>query len=125
MVLMLISSTALYLHDFYCQATTAIFCDTPILNMMSFTVVFLPIFIFSVITYFLKEKTFLAWIKFTLWWVLISFFLIAIIPSIDDYYFFGNMKKTITWVSVGGYAIFATILILVKSWKLRKMQNRD
>lgn len=86
-------------------------------DIFSYAMLFVPIFIFSIITYFLNEQIFLAWRKFTLWWFLISFVLILIVPSEDN--FFGNIKEITALFSVGGYTLFSTILILYKSYKLR------
>lgn len=95
-------------------------CNNPLLqNLSTYTIFFIPVFVFSTVTYFLNEKTFLLWRKFTLWWLAISFFFISISPTELDN-FFGNIKEGLALISAGGYAIFATILILVKSWKLHK-----
>jgi hypothetical protein len=78
---------------------------------------FVAIFVFSIITYFLKEQTFLSWRKFTLWWILFTFFFVYISPTQDN--FFGNIKELVTISSAISYTFFATILITYKSIKLR------
>ncbi len=86
-------------------------------SLWAYTFIFIPIFIFSIITYFLNEKTFIVWRKFTLWWLLFSFILILIAPTEDN--FFGNIKELAGFISAGGFVLFSTLLILYKSYKLR------
>lgn len=93
------------------------------------TLIFTVIFLFSIITYFLHESTFLAWRKFTLWWVILSALYILITPEwgfrglggLGPITFISFITKEIAaFFSAGGYAFFATLLVLYKSWKLRK-----
>lgn len=118
-VLAVVAFLALYFHDFYCQATEILICKNSLLDILSYTIIFIPVFILSLATYFLHEKTFVAWRKFTLWWVLVSFFLIAIVPSDVRDSLISNPKEIILWFSFYGYAFFATPLLLYKSYKLK------
>jgi hypothetical protein len=79
---------------------------------------FATIFIFSMATYFLQEKTFFAWKKLTLWWLIVSFFLIIISPTDDN--FFGNIRENLTFIFSGVYVFVSIILIIYKSIKFRK-----
>lgn len=118
-VLAVVASLALYFHDFYCQATKALICKSSFLNILPYTIIFVSVFVLSIIIYFSHEKTFLVWKKFTLWWILVSFFLIAIAPSFVRDSLISNPKEIILWFSFYGYTLFATLLILYKSYKLR------
>ena len=82
------------------------------------TSLFGSIFILSIVIYFLKEQIFLSWRKFTLWWILISFFFVYISPTQDN--FFGNIAEGLALIFGIGYFFVSTILIIYKSIKLRK-----
>lgn len=52
--------------------------------LFTIEIIFLPIFplfFFSLITYFMREEIFRPWIRFAMWWVPISMFLILITPN--------------------------------------------
>ncbi len=102
-----------------------IFCEKiqNFLGNENLTVFFLApiVLFFSIITYFLRNSTFLAWGKFTIWWVVVSFLLVLISPSDTRGWLISpNVKELVMFFSAGGYMFFATFLVLYKSWKLRK-----
>ncbi len=55
-------------------------CMNKVFNTAMIFYIFPFVFLFSLITYFLKEEIFHAWSKFTYVWVPISMFLVFIIP---------------------------------------------
>jgi hypothetical protein len=79
--------------------------------------------------YFLQEKTFSAWEKFTSWWIALTFLLILVTPE-SGFRGVGGLgpitllafltKELVVWFSVIGYSIFSSILIVYKFFKLKK-----
>ena len=43
--------------------------------------IFLPAFVFSIITYFLREEVFRAWLRFAYWWIPVSLVFIYLAGS--------------------------------------------
>jgi hypothetical protein len=80
--------------------------------------IFIPIFIFSIVTYKLKEETFLSWKKFTLIYLFIYLFIIVINPwQPADFSPFEKKSAFMTLVPL--YFLISLILIIYKSIKLR------
>ena len=80
--------------------------------------IFIPALIFSIVTYKLKEETFLLWKNFTIIYLFIYLFLIIVNPWMHaDYSPFE--KNTVFMVLVPLYFLTSLILIIYKSIKLR------
>lgn len=78
--------------------------------------VMIPMFIFSLITLFLKNYVFKVWIKFTLFFLLISIILILITPtSTHGMDFLPLVKETLSLLLTGFYSIMSLIIIVYKS----------
>ncbi len=58
-----------------------VLCKDIYTQIASFLFLFPFVFIFSAITYFLREEIFRLWLKFTYYWIPISIFLVLIIPG--------------------------------------------
>lgn len=98
--------------------------DTLIPGLTDYAFVFVPIFLFSIITYFLHNSTFLSWRKFTIWWVVVSSFFIFITPSeTRGWFMITNPREIIALFSAWGYLFFATLIVAYKSWKLKHSNN--
>ena len=82
-------------------------------------VIFIPILIFSLITYRLKEDTFLSWQKFTVIYLFIYLFIIIIAPWQHDP-FFPIEKEIMVMIFCSIYTLISLILITYKSFSLRK-----
>jgi hypothetical protein len=83
------------------------------------SVVFTPLFFFSLATYRMKEGIFLSWKKFTLIYLFIYLFIVLVSPWIGgDYLTFEKelVSKFLTEI----YFLISLILIVYKSIKLRK-----
>lgn len=87
-----------------------------------FVFLFPIIFLFSLITYKMREEVFCAWFNFTKWWIPISIFLTLItpgssgggfgIPSIFD-------KEFLAFILSALFFIISLVIIVRKSLKLR------
>ncbi len=81
-------------------------------TLLLFTI---PMFLFSLVTYFLREEVFRTWIRFTLWWVPLSFVIIL----------FSSSRQSANIVGLSDQAIFGTlafglyvlISLIIIAWK--------
>ena len=81
-------------------------------TLLLFTI---PMFLFSLVTYLLREEIFRTWIRFTLWWVPLSFVIIL----------FSSSRQSANIVGLSDQAIFGTlafglyvlISLIIIAWK--------
>ena len=84
-----------------------------------FFIIFIPILIFSLVTYRMKEGIFLLWKKFTFIYLFIYLFIVTIAPwGYDD--FFPIAKEIMVMVFGSIYLLISLILIAYKYFALRK-----
>lgn len=81
---------------------------------------FVPMFVFSLATYFMQEQIFQSWRKITLVFLGVLLVLFLISPERPDPMSLAPSKEVIVWYVVSVYALSSTALLAVKSWKLRK-----
>ncbi len=80
----------------------------------------LPVFLFSLITYKMRDEVFQTWIKFTKWFIPLSMFLILITPTANGGYFVSLWDNQMTAIFTSFlYTLLSLILIIYKSIKLR------
>ena len=81
--------------------------------------VFIPVFVFSLLTFFQKEDVFASWRKLTSWWTVISVILVVISPT-QHADLIGFDKKSSLFLLACLYAITSLILIAWKWFSLRE-----
>lgn len=84
---------------------------------------FFPVFLFSLITYFVREEVFRAWLRFAYWWIPLSLVMIYLaagnsgggfgMPNILD-------QEFVALIFSGLFALISLILISIKSFLLRR-----
>ena len=101
---------ALELPDFYRN-----FCcmDDRMLNLF---LIFIPIFIFTLIFLSLNEKKFESWKKFTFIYLIIYLIFYFIVPTQGDGYLWFQ-RETVSLVGSIFYLLFSLFLIVYKSFK--------
>ncbi len=77
---------------------------------------FVPIFIFSIIVYFLKDVAFISWRKMTGWWIIVTVILVAISPT-EHADLVGFEKKTTLFLLTCFYILVSLLLIIYKSFQ--------
>lgn len=78
----------------------------------------IPVFIFSLITFFLKDGLYLSWRKFTNYFLIFSVLIILITPtSTHGLDFLPLVKETMTIALTIIYSIVSLILVIYKSFK--------
>lgn len=84
---------------------------------------FIPLFVFSLVTYFMQEQIFQSWRKTTFIFFGIFLILFLISPRHPDSMSPIPSKEVVVWYVVGLYSLFSTSLLAVKSWKLKKTHS--
>ena len=88
----------------------------------------LVIFVTSIILFFLREQIFHSWLRFAKWYLPIATLLILISSDSGGGLFIGfgggYDREGMIWFTSGLFLIISLILIAVKSWKLRKADQK-
>lgn len=77
--------------------------------------VFPFVFLFSLITYYLPEAVFRAWVNFAKWWVPIQILLVYLTPESSGGYFVVLMDKQFAAIILSGLFVLISLGIIV--WK--------
>lgn len=90
-------------------------------NTASFLFIFPLFFFFSIITYFLREEVFQAWLHFTKWWIPLSIFLVLIMPDGQGGGYMPSLidKQVVAFLTSSIFILNSTIIIISRSIKLR------
>ena len=112
------------INSLLCGEPRSFTCIDIIGDIWIASLILIPVPIFSLITYFLREEVFRAWLRFTYWWVPLSFAIVlfsssrqsANIVGISDQAIFG----VLTW---GIYVIISLILITWKYFATRQSKS--
>jgi len=87
--------------------------------------IFLPAFVFSIITYFLREEVFRAWLRFAYWWIPVSLVFIYLaggwsgggfgIPAVLD-------QEFVSLILSGLFVLISLLLIAYKYFASRRSE---
>ena len=87
--------------------------------------IFLPAFVFSIITYFLREEVFRAWLRFAYWWIPVSLVFIYLaggwsgggfgIPAVLD-------QEFVSLILSGLFVLISLLLIAYKYFDSRRSE---
>jgi len=84
----------------------------------------LPLFFFSLITYWMREEVYQTWFRFARWWIPLSMLLILIMPSDTGSGSFGPQlslgKGDIALVTTFIFTLISLTLIAYKHFTLKK-----
>jgi len=114
----LIFSLLVYIN-FLCQ--TKFSCSTEMGSdfLLTVTFVLIPFFLFSLITYKMKEEVFVRWWKFTRWWIPLTMFLTLITPDSNSVIM--SWGKEVPAMGMTILYIFISSIIILRTWlKTRK-----
>ena len=80
----------------------------------------ISIFLTSIFTFFISDKIFKKWLKFTFWWFLVVIIWIAISPDSVNFLAIPATKENVSiWMSVG-FVIISIIMFIWMSMKGKK-----
>lgn len=88
-----------------------------------FSLVFFPIlslFLFSLVTYFMREEIFQVWWKFARVWIPLSMIAIILAPSYASDFMFPVDKGRVAFFASSLFLLTSLILIIRTKWKLQK-----
>lgn len=98
-----------------------ILCKDIYTILVSFLFMFPVVFIFSLITYFLKDEVFKTWSKFTYIWIPISIILTLITPGGSGSFFVSLWDPQMTAIVMSGlYFIISLIIVIFKVATIHK-----
>ena len=78
---------------------------------------FLPfglVFLFSLITYWMREKVYQAWFRFARWWIPLSMLLILISPEYSGDWMYPIEKGSVALLTCTLFGIVSILIIAVK-----------
>ena len=98
-------------------------------NIAVFFQIFIPTISLSIITFFLRDEIFRAWLKFAYWWMPISIFFIFLsanagggggwgIPTILD-------PEFVSFVFSSLFFIISLLIIITRSFSLRNQEKKE
>ena len=80
----------------------------------------LPFFIFSLITYKMRDEVYQSWFRFARWWIPLSVCSILIAPSYSSDWMFPVDKGRVAFLTSFVFVFVSIFLIAYKSFALRK-----
>jgi len=101
--------------NFWCGAG-GISCQNSLDYLGDYFLLFLPILLFSMITYFIKEEVFKAWLKFTYWYFSIYVLVILLLSGMGGGggYLIGPLDSEFFAINLSGlYIIISFFLVLL------------
>jgi len=80
------------------------------------------VFLLSLITYFLREEVFQAWMHFAKWWIPLSIFFVLVMPDGQGGGYMPSLidKQTIAFLMSSIFILVSLTKIISKSIELRK-----
>jgi hypothetical protein len=103
-------------------------CGDTVFNIGIIFLVSIPIFVISIITYFMKEQIISAWLKFAYWWVPLTMFLVFLASFASGPSYFPNLlsNRLVSFLMYCLFFIISLIIIIVqviKVYFLKKKSN--
>lgn len=81
---------------------------------------FVPLFLFSLITYKMRDEVYRAWLRFAYVWVPLSMVLIFLAPQYSTDWMYPVEKGTVAFLTSALFVIISLILIVWKSVIIRR-----
>lgn len=118
LVLIDLVSTSRFCTFFYGEGANI--CIRRVFNAGVILLPFIPAFVFSLITYFLKEGVFRAWFYFACVWIPLSMIAVFMVPESSGGLFANAFSKhMISFMLSIIFSIISLCIILTQSWRLR------
>ena len=78
-----------------------------------------PLFLFSLLTYFMKEEVYRAWSRFALVWIPLSMLLIFLAPEYSTDWMYRIEKGSVALATSAIFAVVSLVIVGVKYFKSR------
>ena len=102
-----------------------LFCREGIMNWMvivsPYLDIFIPLFLFSLITYKMREEVYQAWFRFVRWWIPLSVLLIFIAPEYSHDWLYPIEKGSVALLTSAIFLIVSLLIIVAKYISLRRV----
>ncbi len=96
-------------------------CRESFLNLLiivsPYVHLFVPLFIFSLITYWMREEVYRAWFRFARWWIPLSMLAIFLAPEYSSDWMYPIEKGTVTFLFSVSFCIISLLIILVRYFR--------
>ena len=83
--------------------------------------IFIPLFLFSLITYKMREEVYQAWFRFVCWWIPLSVLLIFIAPEYSHDWLYPIEKGSVALLTSAIFLIVSLLIIVAKYISLRRV----
>ena len=103
----------------YKMLTCQKFVIDPLDSIAPYTLLFVPILLFSLVTYKMREEIFRAWIKFAVWWIPLSMILILISPEYTNDLVLPIVKGTVAMATSAVFIVVSLFIIARKHFAAR------
>ena len=84
----------------------------------------IPLFLFSLITYFMRDDVYRVWARFSYIWVPISMVLIFLAPEYSSSFIYPITKGSVAFISSLLFTLISLILIIWKYFATRRSNTR-
>lgn len=111
-VITLLFAISMYIGAPRLCAITSFNCINLLFDFEIYSLIFVPVFIFSIITYFTNITTFQVWSKFALVWIILSIISIFTTKEMTGNMLF-SMDKSFVSIILSGLFVFLSIIIIV------------
>lgn len=81
---------------------------------------FIPLFLFSLITYRMREEVYQTWFRFVRWWIPLSMLLIFLAPEYSNDWMYPIEKGSIALLTSAIFCVVSLVIIAAKYISLRK-----
>jgi len=95
-------------------------CTEILFGVMMIFFPVIPLFIFSIITYFMQVEVFNAWWRFSKIWIPLSMLAILISPSYTSNWMFPIEKGAVAFFTSALFVIISILVVIYKNLQLRK-----
>ncbi len=75
---------------------------------------FIPLFLFSLITYWMREEIYKSWFRFARWFIPLSMLLTLIAPEYSSDWLYPIVKGTVALLTSIIFAALSLLIILIK-----------
>jgi cell division protein FtsW (lipid II flippase) len=126
LILMFLYIVMFFLVQKYgCDESKLFFCQDSFIWIVHVVTIFPVIFLFSLITYKMRNEIFRAWTKFTYVWLPLTLILVFIAPEYQNSWLPIYEKSFVSFVLSSLYVLISTILIVAKHFSLKKSATQN
>ena len=108
------------LCDFFIDNGSAGSCPSTLASLETMLLPVIPLFIFYLILFFLKDDVYRTWSKFVIWWIPLSMLAIFMAPEYSHDWMFRVEKGSVALAMSAIFIIVSILIIGVKYFALKR-----